>query len=142
MTLSFPLSQPSQRRPHQSGFALGTKGGAPVREPVEWLVDTGADIGSVNGTIGGKFDTSSVVGVSAHPLAGAAIAVVTGIDVEVSILDTSTGVSGPQQTAGGRRYVAVSSRTGGTNLIGMNQLAELQATVRWCPNTQTGALEA
>jgi hypothetical protein len=112
----------------------------PARLPVEWLIDTGADISGVNGTVGGTFATTGVKGATANPLWGAVgFTVVKGIQVELDVVDTSLKVQ-TVATKAPTRYTAVRNQARGINVVGMNHLAELKATVEWNPDNQSGDL--
>jgi hypothetical protein len=112
------------------------KAGKSVQVPVEWLVDTGADIGVVDKAIGDRFDLTST-GASASPTTGGGgIIVKAGLDAEFAAEDTS----GASHTIRASLPVGVKSVTTGSNIVGMDQLASFSVTVDWDPAGGTGTL--
>jgi hypothetical protein len=127
----------SSRRPHQTGRALGRKSGLPTAIQVDWLIDTGADYVTVQHSVGNSFDTVNAIGVTASPTTGGGgMQVVTGITTEFEVEDGS-GVSHTKQSS---KYVAIKSNNAKSNILGMEQLADAGASVRWDPSNKQGAL--
>jgi hypothetical protein len=115
----------------------------PFEAEVEWLVDTGADVGVVQKQVGDLFDTVVVTALSASPTTGSTgIAMVTGIAAQFDLelpddLLGSQKVSTPFITS---TPVGIKSDNRGSNLIGEDQLAEASACVFWDPNMRLGRL--
>lgn len=136
MNLFPPSSRPLQQRPHQSGAAIGTKSSKPARANVEWLVDTGAELGCVRHTIGSQFDLAAT-GASASPTSGGVgILIMNGLEAEFNAED-AFGVS---HTLRATQSVAVKSNNAGSDILGMDQLASLNVTIEWDPQVQKGTL--
>ena len=138
MSLGPSTGARSSLRPHQQGELKGRRKilGAPYARPVEWLVDTGADISTVRNQIASGFQVSSV-GLSASPTTGGGgIQVVTGLTAEFQVEDAG----GTIHTAQAMRYMGIKSNNAGSDLLGMNHIAEVGATVRWEPTAALGAL--
>jgi hypothetical protein len=136
MNLVAPSNAPQNRRPHSWGNVTGWKQGAPVAASVEWLIDTGADVGVIQKQVGDLFD-SVATGLSASPTTGnIGITMVTGIDVSFDVEDL-TGVSQPMQSS---TSVGVKSDNSGSNIIGQDQLVYVSARIDWDPSLRSGRL--
>ena len=136
MTLGPAQSGVKPDCPFQQGSAHGTKNSIPVQQAIEWLIDTGAEIAVVRANVGSQFDVVSA-GFSASPTTGGGgIQVVTGVDVCFTVEDPS----GAAHQVVSSRYVGIKSQNAGSNLIGMAQIADVQAEVRWDPGTKCVAL--
>lgn len=123
--------------PWHSGEASGTTpAGAPLSLPIEWLVDTGAEICALQHKLGAQFSYSTLALKATGTTGGPAISVVRGIDVRFTVED-ATGNSRLVQTSG---RVAVKSNDAGSNLLGMEQIKSVSAEVRWDPTSGTGSL--
>jgi hypothetical protein len=117
-------------------MASGVKNGAPAQTIVEYVIDTGADIATLRATAGSNFDIKSA-GFSASPTTGGGgIQVVTGITIHFTVEDCS----GSTHQVSSSRYVGVKSTNGGSDLLGMTQIADVGAEVRWDPAAKSGYL--
>lgn len=117
MTLIGPV------RPHQSGKVVGPRrhDGIPSYVPIDWVVDTGAEITAVHRSIGRLFRYKST-GASASPTTGGrGIQIVQGISAEFSVTDPA-GIC-TQILSPGR--VGVKSNNSGSNILGMEQVANV-----------------
>jgi hypothetical protein len=137
MNLGPPSASPTNQRPHQQGRALGTKAGAPVQLSVEWLVDTGADVGGVHQAVGNSFDLVATAASASPTTGGGGMIVKTGLQVEF----TAEDAAGAAHTILASQAVAVKSNNSGSNVIGVDQLAGAGVTVDWDAAAQTGTLE-
>lgn len=136
MTLGPPAAAPNSRRPHTVGEVSGTKHGVPVDVGIEWLVDTGADVGVVQKSVGDRFDLIPT-GASASPTAGrTAILMCRGLTVGFDAEDPS----GTLVRRASARDVGVKSADTGSNLIGVDQLADAGVTLGWDPVARSGGL--
>lgn len=136
MPLGPPSGTPGSQRPHVVGEASGTRSGSPVTVGVEWLVDSGADVAVVQKQVGDCFDLTAT-GASASPTTGSrAILMNQGMTVGFDADDRMGGVTA---VASGRD-VGVKSDNRGTNLIGVDQLADVGATLEWDAAARYGRL--
>ena len=127
----------SSRRPYQTGRAVGQKNGSQTATQVDWLVDTGSDYAVMWRTIGNAFDVVLAVGVTASPTTGGGgIQVVTGITTEFEVED-SYGVAHTRQSS---KYVGIKSNNAKSNVLGMEQLADVGASVTWDPSSNQGTM--
>jgi hypothetical protein len=122
-------------RPFQPGRAIGTYLGAPHSEPVDWLIDTGADWSALLPSTAANFSTFPAPANTAPP-AGTAYRLASGIEVECTV----NTWSGPVTQTASTPVIAIKARNVGSNLIGIPQLAAVNAEVRWNPSKQTGEL--
>jgi hypothetical protein len=137
MNLAPPAGSPASQRPYQVGRALGSKAGKPVQVTVEWLIDTGADIGVVRKAIGDRFDLTPTAASASPTTGGGGIIVKSGLRVEFRAEDHH-GVS---HTLLVSRSLGVKSNNNGSDIVGMDQLASAGVTVSWDPGGRTGALQ-
>lgn len=127
----------SSRRPYQTGRAVGQKNGSYVAAPVDWLIDTGSDYAVVWRKVGNAFDVVNAIGVTASPTTGGGgIQVVTGITTEFKVEDGIGSVLTVQST----KYVGIKSNNAKSNILGMEQLADVGASVTWDPSANQGSL--
>jgi hypothetical protein len=136
MNLGPPASSPGSRRPYQAGHASGTKAGKPVRVAVEWLVDTGADIGVVRNGVGANFDLVATAASASPTTGGGGILVKRGLRVEFAAEDSA----GASHAMASSLPVGVKSTNTGSDILGMDQLASVGVEVTWKPDVRTGAL--
>jgi hypothetical protein len=138
MTLGPPVGNPLNLRPHQLGRAFGAKRGVQVTVPVEWLVDSGADIGAVRKIIGDRFDLSPIGATASPTSGGVALMLKTGLTVEFTVENEAQGLQQVQSSL----PVAVKSNDAGSNIVGMNQLASVDVWLMWNPSKRRGTLLA
>ncbi len=129
MNLGPPISNSGSQRPYQAGHASGIKVGKPIRVAVEWMVDTGADIGVVRKTVGDNFDLVVTAGSASSTTGGGGILIKTGEDV--------AGASHPMTSI---LPVGVKSNDAGSDILGMEQLGSLGVEVIWKPDVRAGTL--
>jgi hypothetical protein len=137
MNLGPPAAKPSSQRPYQPGNASGTKAGAPVRVAVEWMVDTGAEIGTVTKRIGDSFDLVATAASASPTTGGGGILVKTGMVAEFMAEDNA----GTQQALSSSSAVGVKSNNSGSEILGVDQLAALAVEVEWDPARRRGTLK-
>jgi hypothetical protein len=131
-----PSRSGSSIRPFQRGRITGRSRGAVVSEDVEWLVDTGSDITVVRNRVGSVFETTSR-GLTASPTTGGqSIQVVTGLAAEFEVEDLRRRRRWVQ--AGG--YVGIKPNDAASDLLGMQQVADVEATVTWSPSRRRGSI--
>lgn len=125
-------------RPFQPGRAIGAYQGAPHSEPVDWLIDTGADWSAVLPSTAANFTTlPAPVPANTAPPAGTAYRLASGIEVECTV---NNPYSGPVTQTASTPVIAIKARNVGSNLMGIPQLTALNAEVRWNPSKRTGEL--
>lgn len=103
---------------------------------VEWLVDTGSSISVIWNSLGSLFDVQSVALTAGGTTGGGGIQVTTGITTEFQVQD-ARGVVTTVQTS---RYVGIKSTDAASNILGMDAVAAVGATVVWNPAFETGML--
>jgi hypothetical protein len=136
MTLGPSSSGAKPDCPFQRGTASGTKNGAPASISVDYLIDTGADITTLRSSTGSNFDAGASSLTASPTTGGGGIAVVTGIITHFTVEDSSRGV----HQVSSSRYVGIKSTNGGSDILGMPQIADVDAEVRWDPVAKTGSL--
>jgi hypothetical protein len=136
MTLGQSSSGSRPNCPFQQGAASGTKSGASVRINVEYLIDTGADIATVRAATGSQFDVNTTAFSASPTTGGGGMQVVTGINTLFTVEDSS----GNTLQASSSRYVAIKSANTGSDILGMAQIADVQAEVQWDPTKKSGSL--
>lgn len=124
-------------RPHQTGHVAGRKSGTHVRFEIEWMIDTGADIGVVRKIVGDKFDLVATAASASPTNGGGGILIKQGLQVEFTAED-SVGIPRAMRSA---LPVGVKSSNAGSDIIGMDQLATLNVEVNWSPNSRVGTLK-
>lgn len=122
-------------RPFQPGRAVGVYMGAPHSEPVDWLIDTGADWSALLKSTAANFTTSAAPANTAPP-SGTAYRLASGIEVEFTV----NTQGGPVTLTASTPVIAIKAGNVGANLIGIPQLAAVNAEVRWNPSNQSGEL--
>jgi hypothetical protein len=135
-SLSPPTANPSDRRPHQTGAASGSKSGAVVQASVEWLIDTGAQISVVTSNTGNQFDLTPTGGSAAATTGGVGILVKSGLTCKFEAEDSS----GVTNTLTGSLDVGVKPNNSGGEILGMDQLNAAQVEVIWDPRYRSGKL--
>jgi hypothetical protein len=131
-----PSRNPSDPRPHQQGMARGMKNGHPAAANKEWMVDTGAQISAITKDNGNKFDLTAVGGSASGTSGGGGILIKSGLSMEFEIFDTH-GVATPVAC---NLDVGVKPNNNGSEILGMDQIAHVDAIVEWDPTTRTGRL--
>lgn len=135
--LGAPSSDPSDRRPHQSGRAEGFDARAqPVIEPKEWLVDTGAQISVITKSNADKFDLKLTGGSASATTGGGGILVKSGLTMVCEIL----GKTGRPKAVRCNLDVGVKPNNSGSEILGMDQLNAVHAAVDWNPRLRSGKL--
>jgi hypothetical protein len=126
----------ASRRPYQMGAAVGTRGGQPESVALEWLVDTGADISVLRKSVGSRFDVMPFAATASPTTGGGGIQVVIGIEAEFEV---ESSVSGSQTVRAGGP-IGIKSNDAASNLLGIEQLVGVGATVAWDPANRSGSI--
>jgi hypothetical protein len=129
-----PSFDPTDPRPFQHGLVEGVKNLQPVVVAVEWLVDTGASISALTSSKAAQFDLTPVVGTALPTTGGSGIPIMSGVTMVFTVLDP-TGVNQQVRCA---LPVAVKPTDSGSDILGMDQLAAVNAKVRWDPAALDG----
>jgi hypothetical protein len=133
------LTLKGELRPQQPGRVIGTPGSGTGAhsEDVVWIVDSGADFTAVRDCVGRQFGYRPVEGLFAQAANGeSAGLVVNGLKAEFSVED-HTGKLRTVQTSG---YMVIAPDDSEEELLGMEQLADVGATLVWDPRAGTGSL--
>lgn len=128
-------------RPVQDGRVLGSRvsDGVPSAVDVTWLVDTGADLATIRDKFGRLFQYQKSIGATASPTTGGGgILVVNGLEAEFTVRDQW----GNENTFVSRKLMGVKSNDAGSDLLGMEQLADVGAGVEWSPRSGSGQLRS
>ncbi|WP_433167187.1 hypothetical protein [Kribbella sp. CA-247076] len=125
-------------RPFQTGRAHGVNplSGGRHSLTVDWLVDTGADWSAVLPNLAMNFATTTPVPAVSAPPAGSAYRLAAGIEVEFTVWTKL----GQQTVCATTPVIAIKANNVGSNLIGVPELADRSAEVRWNARTRTGEL--
>ena len=133
----FAIKNAIGQRPHQDGTAEGDLNGTPVVEPVTWLIDSGAEIGAVRKYRRAQFSTTPYHAYGGQGAGGnSGISVHAGIEVVLEGVDPAGGAVRLSST----RPVGVWNSSRPSEVIGMDQLEEMNATLTWDPASGTGSL--
>jgi hypothetical protein len=128
-----PIGDLDSRRPFQQGEAKGTKNGKAVTISTEWLIDTGADISKLRADNAAHFDLVPT-GTIARGTGGGMMFAYSGLTMRFKREDRN----GTEEWVECALAVAVGAS--GSNIIGMDQLAEVGCTIEWNPATRTGRI--
>jgi hypothetical protein len=131
-----PSFKPSDLRPHQLGKATGHKSGLPVSVTKEWLVDTGAQISCITKSNGDQFDLTLTGGSASATTGGGGILVKRGLTMWFEIFDTAS----MRKSVSCSLDVAVKPNNNGSEILGMDQLKNVNAAVEWDPGAQKGRM--
>ena len=131
-----PSGNPTDPRPHQLGKARGLKNGLLVAATKGWMVDTGAQISAITKDNGDKFDLTAVGGSASGTAGGGGILVKSGQTMEFEVFDTH----GVATTVTCNLNVGVKPNNKGSEILGMDQIAHVDAIVEWDPKSRTGRL--
>ncbi|OMC53261.1 hypothetical protein A5745_22270 [Mycobacterium sp. IS-2888] len=128
-------------RPQQRGRLIGANAlsGNEHSVDVTWLVDTEAALAAVRDSVGRQFGRQPITGATASTTTGVSAGiVVTGLQAEFTVTDRlgkpHTVRSSPSC------YTTIKPNDGGSDLLGMNQLSDVSATVHWDPRGGVGSL--
>jgi hypothetical protein len=132
--LSASSANSSDQRPFQNGSVEGTKNGIPLTASKEWLVDTGATVTCITKDNADQFDLTPMGGSASAVTGGGGILINTGLTMLFTVLRTS----GTNQTVRCSLPVGVKPDNVGSEILGMDQLADVGAKVRWDPSALDG----
>jgi hypothetical protein len=134
--LGAPSANFADRRPHQVGSAEGTKGGSPVGVSKEWLIDTGAQISVVTKDNADQFDLTPTGGSASATTGGGGILIKSGLTMKFEIFDSSGAVKAVFCS----RDIGVKPNNDGGEILGMDQLYEVDGAVDWDPGLRKGRI--
>jgi hypothetical protein len=134
--LSPPSFNPSDLRPYQLGKATGHKTGTPVSVDKEWLVDTGAEISCITKSNADQFDLTPTGGSASATTGGGGILIKRGLTMWFEILDQAN----MPKSVNCSLDVAVKPNNKGSEILGMDQLKNVNAAIEWDPCAQEGRM--
>nr|WP_038582285.1 hypothetical protein [Mycobacterium marinum] len=103
------------------------------------MVDTGADLATVRRKVGRAFQYRRPIGATASPTTGGGgIIVVDGLITEFRVADGA----GNESIVVSAQLVGVKSNDAGSDVLGMDQVADASATVEWNPRRGDGQLRS
>jgi predicted aspartyl protease len=103
--------------------------------PVEWLVDTGAEISTVRNHVGRDLGGEPTALTAGGTTGGGGIQVFRGLSAKFDVKG-----AGGARTVEIEGYVGVKRGDTGSNLLGMHHLALIGATVSWDPARGAGTV--
>lgn len=127
-------SNPRDPRPFQIGEIEGFKSGLLKTALKEWLVHTGAAISALTKDNADEFDLVPLGGSASATTGGGGILIKAGVVMIFTLLETS-GVNRKVRCS---LPVGVKANNSGSEILGMDQLASVQAKVRWDPSALDG----
>jgi len=132
------MSIGNSSRPFQNGHAKGVSALSGVTHSltVDWLIDTGADWSAVLPNLAANFVTTTPVPAVSAPPAGSAYRLAAGIQVEFTVRMSQ----GHSRVCAATPVIAIKASNVGSNLIGVPELADRSAEIRWDARTKTGEL--
>jgi hypothetical protein len=127
-------ANPGGQRPFQNGQVEGTKNGLPMTVLKEWLVDTGATLSAITKDNADRFDLIPLGGSASGTTGGGGILIKSGLTMVFTVL----GITGSNQQVRCSLPFGVKPNNQGSEILGMDQLANVNAKVRWDPVAQDG----
>lgn len=127
-------ANPSDPRPFQKGRVEGSKKGRAKTALKEWLVDTGANISALTKDNAEQFDLTLLGGSVSATTGGGGILIKVGLAMVFTVLETS----GSNRTVRCSLPIGVKPNNSGSEILGMDQLASVNAKVCWNPSAQDG----
>ncbi len=124
----------SDPRPFQQGKVEGSKKGRPKTALKEWLLDTGANISALTKSNAEQFDLIPLGGSASATTVGGGILIKAGLAMIFTVLEAS----GSSRQARCSLPIGVKPNNSGSDILGMDQLAFVNAKVRWNPSAQDG----
>jgi hypothetical protein len=131
-----PKTKSWDRRPHQTGIAAGTKNGCAVTAKTEWLFDTGAEIAVLTKKTADQFDLTPTAGSASATTGGGGILIKSGLTTKFEIEDSCRSA----KTVTCKLDVGVKPNNSGSDLLGMDQLNDVDAAINWDPGNRSGQL--
>jgi hypothetical protein len=129
-------TKPSDQRPHQNGRAEGTKSGSPVVKNIEWMIDTGASVSVVRKSTADGFDLTPLAATASGTTGGGGILMKKGLTTCFEVI----GFSGVPKQVTCTLDIGVKPNDSGSEIIGMDQIANTGAKVTWDPVSKTGQI--
>lgn len=123
-------------RPFQIGSAEGTKGTTSVVVSKEWLIDTGAEVSAITNSNAANFDLTPLAATAMATTTGAGLAMHSGLTMVFDVKDSA----GTDVTVRCSLDVGVKPTDDGSEILGMDQIAHVNARVEWDPVALDGDL--
>ncbi len=127
-------ADPNDPRPFQEGYVEGVRNHLPVKLAIEWLVDTGANVSALTQRKASQFDLTLSGGSVAATTGGGGMVMMSGVTMFFTVLEPN----GSSQQVQCSLPIAVKPNDSGSDILGMDQLAFVNAKVRWDPTAQDG----
>lgn len=124
-------------RPFQNGNIAGTKNGVSHQANKEWLVDTGASVSAITKSNADQFDLIATGASASATTGGGGIIMKSGLTMVFTVLDEATG---SDNSVGCSLDVGVKPNDNGSEILGMDQVVDVGASIRWDPKAQDGDL--
>jgi len=135
--LSTPSGNLSDKRPHQTGKAIGANNWfIPSSVSIEWMVDTGAEIACVTQATANNFRLKTTGGSASATTGGGGILIKSGLTTEFEVIDQS----GKRTNVRCSLDVGVKPNNAGAEIIGMDQIESANAAVEWEPKSGKGRI--
>jgi hypothetical protein len=136
VTLRSPGASPHSLRPAVGGSLRGVFGAPAAARPVEWILDTGAEITTVRRSVGEGLGATPTAWTASPTTGAGGIRVVDGLAVSFEARDAD---GAPRAvTVGG--YVGIKDTDRMGDLLGMQQVALGRARIFWDPAARRGVL--
>jgi hypothetical protein len=129
-------TRPADPRPFQSGAVEGTKNSQPKTAAKEWLIDTGATISAITKSNAAQFDLTVLGGSASSTTGGGGILIKSGLTLVFTVLKPN----GTQVQVRCSLPIGVKPNDHGSEILGMDALAQVNAKVVWDPLLQDGNL--
>lgn len=129
-------TSPNTQRPFQSGRAEGQKSGANVSTNVEWLFDTGAMVCAVTKNVADQFDLTPTGATAKGTTGGGGIIMKKGLTITFDLEDAA----GRRSTVSSNMPVGVKPNNSGNEVVGMDQMTNVNAKIEWDPGAQSGRI--
>jgi len=123
-------------RPFQIGSAEGTKGAIKVVMCKEWLIDTGAEVSAITKSNAANFDLTALAATAMATTTGAGLAMHSGLTMVFKVKNSV----GTDVTVRCSLDVGVKPSDDGSEILGMDQIAHVNARVEWDPVALNGDL--
>jgi hypothetical protein len=118
------------------GSAEGTKNGASAVVSKEWLIDTGAEVSAITNSNADNFDLTPLGATARATSTGAGLAMHSGLTMVFEVKDST----GKDVTVNCSLDVGVKPDDSGSEILGMDQIAHVNARVEWDPAALDGDL--
>jgi hypothetical protein len=135
--LSTPTGNSSDKRPHQTGMAIGAnKWFQTSSVSIEWMIDTGAEIACITQAKANNFRLKNTGGSASATTGGGGILIKSGLTTEFEVIDKF----GNRKTVQCSLDVGVKPNNAGSEILGMDQIENANGVVEWEPKSGKGRI--